>query len=48
MIDAVNREDILKVAEKYLDPEKRTIFVLGDERKFDEALKSFGTVKKVN
>jgi zinc protease len=48
MIDAVNREDILKVAEKYLDPEKRTIFVLGDEKKFDEALKSFGTVKKVN
>jgi len=48
MIDAVSREDILKVAEKYLDPERRTVFVLGDESKFDEALKSFGTVKRVN
>jgi len=48
MIDAVSREDILKIAEKYLDPERRTVFVLGDESKFDEALKSFGTVKRVN
>lgn len=47
MIDAVSREDILKVAEKYLDPEKKTVFVLGDESKFDEPLKSFGTVKKL-
>ena len=47
MIDAVSREDILKSAEKYLDPEKKTIFVLGDESKFDEALKSFGTVKRI-
>jgi zinc protease len=44
----VSREDILKIAEKYLDPERRTVFVLGDESKFDEALKSFGTVKRVN
>lgn len=48
MIDTVSREDILKIAEKYLDPERRTVFVLGDESKFDEALKSFGTVKRVN
>ena len=39
--------DSLKIAEKYLDPEKRTIFILGDEGKFDEALKSFGTVKRI-
>ena len=46
-IDAVTREDVLKAAEKYLDPERRTVFVLGDESKFDEPLKSFGTVKRV-
>jgi hypothetical protein len=37
----------MKAAEKYLDPDKKTIFVLGDQSKFDEPLKSFGTVKKV-
>jgi len=46
-IDAVTREDVLKVAEKYLAPDRRTVFVLGDETKFDEPLKSFGTVKRV-
>ena len=46
-IDAVSREDVLKVAEKYLDPDKKTIFVLGDQSKFDEPLKSFGEVKRV-
>jgi len=46
-IDAVSREDVMKAAEKYLDPQKRTIFVLGDQSKFDEPLKSFGEVKKV-
>jgi len=46
-IDAVSREDVLKAAEKYLDPDKRTIFVLGDQGKFDEPLKSFGQVKRV-
>ena len=46
-IDAVSREDVLKVAEKYLDPDKKTIFVLGDQSKFDAPLKSFGAVKRV-
>jgi zinc protease len=46
-IDAVSREDVLKVAERYLDPDKKTIFVLGDQSKFDEPLKSFGEVKRV-
>jgi predicted Zn-dependent peptidase len=46
-IDAVSREDVLKAAERYLDPDKKTIFVLGDQEKFDEPLKSFGEVKRV-
>jgi len=46
-IDAVSREDVLKTAERYLDPGKKTIFVLGDQSKFDEPLKSFGEVKRV-
>lgn len=46
-IDAVSREEVLKAAEKYLDPDKKTIFVLGDQSKFDEPLKSFGEVKRV-
>ncbi|NPV03359.1 MAG: insulinase family protein [Syntrophaceae bacterium] len=46
-IDAVTREDVLRVAEKYLDPDRRTVFVLGDETKFDKPLRAFGTVKRV-
>ncbi len=46
-IDAVSREDVVKAAERYLDPDKKTIFVLGDQEKFDEPLKSFGEVKRV-
>jgi hypothetical protein len=38
---------VLKAAEKYLDPDRRTVFVLGDESKFDKPLKSFGTVKRM-
>ena len=46
-IDAVSRDDVLKAAERYLDPDKKTIFVLGDQGKFDEPLKSFGEVRRV-
>lgn len=47
-IDAVRREDVLRTAERYLDPDKKTIFVLGNQSKFDKPLKSFGEVKRVN
>jgi predicted Zn-dependent peptidase len=46
-IDAVSRDDILKSAEKYLDTDRKTVFVLGDESKFGEPLKSFGDVRRV-
>ena len=46
-IDAVTGEAVLKAAEKYLDPDRRTVFVLGDESKFDKPLKTFGTVKRM-
>jgi zinc protease len=31
LINAVTREDILRVAKKYLDPDKMIIVVLGDQ-----------------
>jgi zinc protease len=34
-IEKVNREDILRVAKKYLDPDNITIVIVGDQKKID-------------
>jgi len=43
----VTKEDILRVARKYLHPEQLVIFVVGDENRFDQPLSSLGKVVRV-
>jgi len=45
-IEAVNREDILRVAAQYLRDDRATTLVVGDEQKFDRPLSTFGTFIK--
>jgi zinc protease len=46
-IAKVSREDVLRVAKKYLHPESLTIVVAGDEKSFDGPLGEFGKVREV-
>jgi predicted Zn-dependent peptidase len=46
-IAKVSREDILRVAKKYLHPEAMTIMVVGDDSKFDQPLSTVGTVREI-
>jgi predicted Zn-dependent peptidase len=46
-VKAVTREDLLRVAQKYLHPDKVTILVVGNEKKFDRPLSEFGEVKTI-
>lgn len=45
-IDAVKAEDVKRMAVKYLDPEKAIILVVGQEKKFDAPLSTFGSVNR--
>ena len=46
-IAKVSREDVLRAAKKYLHPEALTIMVVGDDKKFDQPLATFGTVREI-
>ncbi|MFN3467314.1 MAG: M16 family metallopeptidase, partial [Candidatus Brocadiales bacterium] len=46
-VKAVSREDILRVAQKYLQPDKVTLLVVGNKDKFDRPLSEFGEVRTV-
>lgn len=46
-IAKVSREDILRVARKYLHPEAMTVMVVGDDKKFDQPLSTVGTVREI-
>lgn len=43
-IAAVTREDLLQAAKKHLHPEAFKLVVVGDQKRFDKPLSSFGTV----
>jgi predicted Zn-dependent peptidase len=43
----VTKEDILRVARRYLHPDQLVIFVVGDEERFDKPLSTFGKVSPV-
>ena len=40
-------EDIKRVAQEYLHPDKFTVFVVGDAEKFDRPLSDFGEVNVI-
>jgi len=46
-IAKVTREDVLRVAKKYLRPEEMKLVVVGDARKFDQPLSIFGNVREI-
>jgi predicted Zn-dependent peptidase len=46
-IAKVTREDVLQAAKTYLHPDKFTIMVVGDEKKFDQPLSTLGPVKEL-
>lgn len=46
-ISLVTSEDVLRVAKKYLHPEAMTLVVVGDEKRFDKPLSTFGEVREI-
>ena len=46
-IGRVTKEDVLRVAKKYLHTDKLTFIVVGDDKKFDKPLSEFGDVRKI-
>jgi zinc protease len=46
-IARVSRDDILRVAKKYLHPEAMTVMVVGDDKKFDQPLSVLGEVREI-
>lgn len=46
-IDSVTTTDLMRVARTYFRDHEATIFVLGNEEKFDKPLSTFGTVKEI-
>jgi len=43
----VTKEDVLRVAKKYLHPERMVLVVVGDEKKLDGPLSAFGQVREL-
>lgn len=46
-IGRVTKQDVLRVARKYLHPDGMILVVVGDEKRFDRPLSSFGEVREV-
>lgn len=46
-IARVTREDVLRVARKYLQPEEMILVVVGDRKKFDKPLATLGNVAEI-
>ncbi len=46
-IAKVTKEDVLRVARKYLGPDSMVLMVVGDDRRFDQPLATFGPVTEI-
>ncbi|MEK7845832.1 MAG: pitrilysin family protein, partial [Nitrospinota bacterium] len=46
-IAKVTKEDILNVAREYLNPDKLTLVVVGNDKKFDKPMSEFGNVSNI-
>jgi zinc protease len=46
-IAKVSKKDVLRVARKYLHPDRMILVVVGDEKKFDRPLSTFGEVREI-
>ncbi len=46
-IAKVTKEDVLRVAKKYLHPDKLSLVVVGNDKKFDKPLSEIGEVKNI-
>jgi len=47
-IRKITKQDVLEAAKKHMDPAKMIIVVVGDEKKFDKPLSTFGKVKTID
>jgi len=47
-VRAVNRDDVQRVAKKYLDPDHMTFLVVGDTENFDAPLDEFGEINMID
>jgi len=47
-VEAVTKEDILRVARKYLHPDKVQILVVGNDKDFDQPLSVLGEVREID
>jgi zinc protease len=48
LIRNVTKADVQAAAKKYMDPEKMIVLVVGDEKRFDKPLASFGKVEPID
>jgi len=46
-IARVTKADVLRVARKYLHPDAMKLVVVGDDKKFDQPLSTFGSVREI-
>ena len=46
-ISRVTKEDVLRVAQKYLHPERLVLVVVGNEKQFDKPLATLGPVREI-
>ncbi|WP_407639373.1 M16 family metallopeptidase [Geotalea uraniireducens] len=46
-ISKVTKEDVLRVAQKYLHPERLVLVVVGNEKQFDKPLATLGPVREI-